>query len=70
MKNDLKTVNRDIRKYLTEEQFDSKVRKLLYLGIVEIVDCDEDGSPIVKVTSKGLKFFLSEQSNKILGDFE
>jgi len=70
MKDDLKTINRDIREYLTEEQFDSRVRKLLHLGIVEIVDCDEDGSPIVKVTNKGLKFFLSELSDTISGEFE
>ena len=70
MKDDLKTINRDIREHLTEEQFDSRVRKLLHLGIVEIVDCDEDGSPIVKVTNKGLELFLSELSDQIPGDDE
>tara|TARA_Y100000310_G_C20655050_1_gene801560 strand:- start:1169 stop:1381 length:213 start_codon:yes stop_codon:yes gene_type:complete len=70
MKNNLKTINRDIREHLTEEQFDSRVRKLLHLGIVEIVDCDDDGSPIVKVTNKGLELFLSELSDQIPGDDE
>jgi len=70
MKPDLKTINRDIREHLTEEQFDSRVRKLLHLGIVEIVDCEEDGAPIVKVTNKGLELFLSELSDQIPGDDE
>ena len=70
MKNELKTINRDIREYLTEEQFEVRVRKLLKVGIVEIVDCDEDGSPIVKVTNKGLELFLSGLADEILEDFK
>jgi len=70
MKDDLKTINRDIREYLTEEQFEVRVRKLLRAGIVEIVDCDEDGAPIVKVTNKGLKLFVCGMMDQIPGDDE
>jgi hypothetical protein len=70
MKETLKDINRNIREYLTEEQFEARVRKLLKLGIVKIVDCDEDGSPIVKVTNKGLELFLSKLSDQIPGDDE
>ena len=31
--------------------------------MVEIVDCEEDGTPIVNITDKGMDVFLNEMGN-------
>lgn len=64
MKKTLKEVNKDIQKYLTDEPFEQRVSKLLKLGLVEIIDVQEDGSPIVNVTEKGLQLALDELQKK------
>ena len=55
-------VNRKIRRALPEEVFEAQLRSLLRRGLVEIVSAEEDGTPIVKVTQKGLEKFFQEWS--------
>tara|TARA_R110002110_G_scaffold101470_5_gene257778 strand:+ start:8319 stop:8534 length:216 start_codon:yes stop_codon:yes gene_type:complete len=55
-------VNRKIRRALPEEVFEDQLRSLLRRGLVEIVSAEEDGTPIVKVTQKGLEKFFQEWS--------
>ena len=56
----IKQTNKDIKEFLTEDKFEKRVRKLLKLGLVELVGAEEDGSPIVKVTEWGLRLALEE----------
>jgi DNA-binding MarR family transcriptional regulator len=60
MSKTIKQTNKDIKEFLTEDKFEKRVRKLLKLGLVEIVDVEEDGSPIVKVTEQGLQLALDK----------
>ena len=36
------------------------IEELIKEGMIEIVDCEEDGTPIVNITDKGRNVFLSE----------
>ena len=53
-------VNRKIRGALTDEAFEDRLRGLLRKGLVEIVSAEQDGTPIVKVTQKGLERFFRD----------
>ena len=59
-----KETNRDIRASMSKEQWEVKVEQLVELGVVEIVDCEEDGSPIVKATKKGVELYKAEVHNE------
>ena len=62
MKN-LKHVNRELQKILGKERFEARIEKLIREGLVEIIDCEDDGTPIVDITDKGMNIFLSEIEN-------
>ena len=57
MKYAIKEINKNIRDTLTEDEFDERIRYLLKRGLIEIVDCEDDGIPIVKVSKMGLDQF-------------
>ena len=45
---------------MTKKRFIDRIEVLVKEGLVEIVDCEEDGTPIVNITDKGrLKFIES-----------
>ena len=62
MNNDIKLVNKQLKDMLTKERFVDKVESLVKEGMIEIVDCEEDGCPIVTITDKGVKAFLNNLS--------
>ena len=56
--NDLAKLNKQLQKTLTKEKFIKRIESLIKEGVVEIVDCEEDGTPIVNITDKGRQSFL------------
>ena len=56
--NDLAKQNKQLQKTLTKEKFIKRIESLIKEGLVEIVDCEEDGTPIVNITDKGRQSFL------------
>ncbi len=58
MTNKLKQLNRQLQKVLTKERFIKRVEELVKEGVVEVVDCEDDGTPIVDITDRGLEEFL------------
>ena len=54
----IRRINQQIRSTLGEEAFEDRLRGLLRSGLVEIVSAEEDGTPNVKVTQKGLEEFF------------
>ena len=56
--NDLAKLNKQLQKTLTKEKFIKRIESLIEEGLVEIVDCEEDGTPIVNITDKGRQSFL------------
>jgi DNA-binding MarR family transcriptional regulator len=56
--NDLAKLNKQLQKTLTKEKFIKRIESLIKEGLVEIVDCEEDGTPIVNITDKGRQSFL------------
>jgi len=58
MTDKLKQLNRQLQKVLTKERFIKRVEELVKEGVVEVVDCEDDGTPIVDITDRGLEEFL------------
>jgi len=58
----IRQVNNQLKDTLTKEKFVDKVEDLVKEGLVEIVDCEEDGCPIVTITDKGMEVFLTNLS--------
>ena len=56
----IRKVNKKLRNMLTKERFIDRIEELIKEGMVEIVDCEEDGTPIVNITDKGRNVFLNE----------
>ena len=48
---------------MTKKRFIDRIEVLVKEGLVEIVDCEEDGTPIVNITDKGRDVFLNEMGN-------
>jgi len=61
----IRQVNKQLKDTLTKEKFVDRVTDLVKEGMVEIVECEEDGCPIVTITDKGMEVFLNEA---IIGD--
>ena len=57
---ELKKLNKNLQKALTKERFVDRVEELVKEGSVEIVDCEQDGTPIINITKKGMSMFLNE----------
>jgi len=43
---------------MTKKRFIDRIEVLVKEGLVEIVDCEEDGTPIVSITDKGRLEFV------------
>jgi|TARA_Y100000296_G_scaffold60740_1_gene70431 DNA-binding MarR family transcriptional regulator len=57
---EIRKVNKKLQNMLTKERFIDRIEELIKEGMVEIVDCEEDGTPIVNITDKGRNVFLNE----------
>ena len=62
MKN-LKQVNKKLQDIIGKKRFTDRIEELIKEGVVEIVDCEEDGTPIVNITDKGMDEFLNVMGN-------
>ena len=58
----LKQLNKELQKILTKEKFMDRIEVLVKEGSIEIVDCEEDGTPIVNITDKGRLEFIEAMS--------
>ena len=56
----IRKVNKQLQTVLTKERFVDRVEELVKEGSVEIVDCEQDGTPIINITKKGMSMFLNE----------
>ena len=54
---EIRKVNKQLQNMITKERFLDRIEELVKEGLVEIVDCEEDGTPIVNITDKGMKTF-------------
>jgi urease gamma subunit len=59
----LKQLNKKLQKILTKEKFMDRIEVLVKEGSIEIVDCEEDGTPIVNITDKGRQEFIDAMSD-------
>ena len=59
----LKQLNKKLQNVIGKERFLDRIEELIKDGMVEIVDCEEDGTPIVNITDKGRNTFLNEMGN-------
>ena len=57
---EIRKVNKKLQKMITKERFLDRVEELVKEGTVEIVDCEDDGTPIINITDKGRMLFLNE----------
>lgn len=58
--NAIREVNKKLQDMITKERFMDRVEELVKEGMVEIVDCEEDGTPIINITKKGMSTFMNE----------
>ena len=56
----IREVNKKLQNAITKERFLDRVEELIKEGSVEIVDCEDDGTPIINITKKGMRMFLTE----------
>jgi len=56
----IRKVNKQLQTVLTKERFTDRVEELIKEGVVKLVGCEEDGTPIVNITKKGMGMFLNE----------
>ena len=56
----IKEVNKKLQNMITKERFIDRVEELVKEGSVEIIDCEEDGTPIINITKKGMRMFMNE----------
>ena len=56
----LRQVNKQLQKIISKETFLDRVEELIKEGAVEIVDCEDDGTPIINITKKGMKLYMNE----------
>tara|TARA_Y100000034_G_scaffold93933_1_gene113773 strand:- start:607 stop:804 length:198 start_codon:yes stop_codon:yes gene_type:complete len=59
-KDPIRQVNKKLQKMITKERFIDRVKELVKEGVVKIVDCEEDGTPIINITKKGMRLFMNE----------
>ena len=57
---EIRKVNKKLRNVIGKKRFVDRIEELIKEGMVEIVDCEEDGTPIVNITDKGRNAFLNE----------
>ena len=56
----IREVNKKLQDMITKERFLDRVEELVKEGAVKIVDCEEDGTPIINITKKGMKLYMNE----------
>jgi len=56
----IKDVNKKLQNMLTKDRFLDRIEELVKEGVVEIVGCEDDGTPIVNITKKGMRLFMNE----------
>ena len=56
----IRDVNKKLQKMITKERFIDRVEELIKEGVVKLVGCEEDGTPIVNITKKGMRMFMNE----------
>ena len=57
---ELKKLNKNLQKVLTKDRFLDRIEELVKDGTVKIVDCEEDGTPIINITKKGMRMYMNE----------
>ena len=57
---ELKILNKKLQHMLTKDRFLIRIEELIKEGVIEIVDCEEDGTPIINITKKGMKLYMNE----------
>ncbi len=60
MNKKLRQVNKQLQNMITKERFIDRVEELVKEGVVEIVECEEDGTPIINITKKGMRLYMNE----------
>ncbi len=60
MNKTLRQVNKQLQNMITKERFIDRVEELVKEGVVEIVECEEDGTPIINITKKGMRLYMNE----------
>ena len=53
-------LNRKLRDTITKERFNDRIEELIKEGMVKIVGCEDDGTPIINITKKGRRMFLNK----------
>ena len=56
----IRDVNKKLQKMITKERFIDRVEELIKEGVVKLVGCEEDGTPIINITKKGVRMFMNE----------
>ena len=56
----IRNVNKKLQKMITKERFIDRVEELVKEGSVEIIGCEQDGTPIINITKKGIRIFMNE----------
>ena len=56
----IKDVNKKLQNMITKERFIDRVEELVKEGTVKIVGCEEDGTPIIDITKKGIRLYMTE----------
>ena len=60
MSKKLRQANKQLQNIITKERFIDRVEELVKEGVDKIVDCEEDGTPIINITKKGMRMFMNE----------
>ena len=60
MNKTLRQVNKQLQNIISKERFIDRVEELVKEGVVKIVDCEEDGTPIINITKKGMRMYMNE----------
>ena len=53
-------LNRKLRDTITKERFNDRIEELIKEGMVKIVGCEDDGTPIVNITKKGMRMYMDK----------
>ena len=56
----IREVNKKLQDMITKERFLNRVEELVKEGTVKIVGCEDDGTPIINITKKGMRMFMNE----------
>ena len=56
----IRDVNKKLQKMITKERFIDRVDELIKEGVVKLVGCEDDGTPIINITKKRMRMFMNE----------